>query len=253
MRILLPNNIYAKLFFSALPGVKEEELIYTGSASISNELADGKGDIALIPSLDLLNHPQFFVSGKAAISFDGSLSNSYYYFLKHLRLVKEVYLKGDVSKNDVILTKIIFSEQFDSTVEVFLDSKPFEINTKNYLVCGDDNFAGSIFEAGLSLADQISDMMEAPYVNYVLAAQKESTLKQFTSEFDLLDKQLEDNFDAIAAKLNYHQSITAEIKANLNSVYFDMTDVEKQALNDLTRLPYFTGITEEIMEIKFVG
>jgi hypothetical protein len=252
MRILLPNNIYAKMFFSAIPGVKEEELIYTGSASISNELADGRGDIALIPSLDLLNHPYFFVSGKAAVSFDGALSNSYYYFLKHLRLVKEVYLKGDVSKNDVILTKIIFTEQFDSAVEVFLDSKPFELNSRNYLVCGDDNFVGSIYEAGLSLSDQISDMLDAPYVNYVLAATDESVLKEFTSGFSSLDKQLEDNFDTISTGLNYHQSIKADLKENLADLFFDMTEAEKQALTDLTRLPYFTGITEEIVEIKFV-
>lgn len=252
MKLLLPDNIFAKVFSLLIPGVKEEDIIYTGSAVISKELNEGKGDIALIPSLDLLNHNDFFVSSKAAVSFDGILSNSNFYFLKQIRLVKELYLRGDVSKNDVILSKIIFSEQFDSSVEVFLDSKPFELNSRNYLICGDDNFAGAIYEAGLSLSDQISDIMETPYVNFVLVSKNEELLKEFTSKLEGLDKYLDENFDEIAAKLNYHQSIIDYLKENLNSIYFDMTEVEKKALADLIRLPYFTGIVEDIIEIKLV-
>ncbi len=252
MKFLLPSNIYSKIFSFILPGLEGAELVYTGSAVISKQLAENKGDIALIPSMDLLNHPDFFISGRTALSFDGSLSNSYFYFLKQIRMVKEIFLRGDISKNEAILTKIIFAEQFDTPVDVVLDSKPFELNSRNYLVCGDDNFSGSIFEAGISLADQISDMIDAPYVNYVLASRNEDLIKEFNTALGGQDKFLEDNYDRIMPRLGYHQSIMDNIKANLNSIYFDMTDNEKKALTDLIRLPYFTGITEEINDIKFV-
>lgn len=240
------------MFSYILPGLEGAELLSAGSAVISKQLDENRGDIALIPSMDLLNHPDFFISGRTALSFDGALSNSYFYFLKQIRMVKEIYLRGDVSKNEAILAKIIFAEQFDTPVDVVLDSKPFQINTKNYLVCGDDNFAGSIFEAGISLADQISDMIDAPYVNYVLASKNEALIKEFNSALGNQDKFLEDNFERIMPRLGYHQSILDEIKLNLNSVYFDMTENEKKALTDLLRLPYFTGIMEELYEIKFV-
>lgn len=252
MKLLLPNNIYAEIFSFLVPGIGRDDVILANSAAISKELDENMADLALIPSLDLLNYPDFFVSGKTAISFDGQLSNSFFYFLKQLRKVKEVYLRGDVSKNDVILTKIIFAEQFDSAVEVFLDSHPFELNTKNYLVCGSENYGNNIFEAGLSLADQISDLLEAPYVNYVLVSKDEKLLKDFTSGLSNLDKTLEDSFEQIAGKLSFSHNAIEDVRQNLNSVYYDMTEVEKKSLTDLIRLPYFTGITEDIVETKFV-
>lgn len=252
MKLLLPNNIYTEIFSLLMPGLGRDDIILANSAAISKELDENKADLALIPSLDLLNYPDFFVSGKTAISFDGQLSNSFFYFLKQLRMVKEVYLRGDVSKNEVILTKIIFAEQFDSTVEVFLDSHPFELNTKNYLVCGTENYKSNIFEAGLSLADQISDLLEAPYVNYVLVSKDEQMLKEFTADLSNLDKTLEDNFEQVAAKLSFGSNAIEDIRQNLNSVYYDMTEIEKKSLTDLLRLPYFTGLIEDIVETKFV-
>jgi hypothetical protein len=252
MKLLLPNNIYAEIFSYLVPGISREDIVLASSAAISKELDENKADLALIPSLDLLNYPEFFVSGKTAISFDGSLSNSFFYFLKQIRMIKEVYLRGDVSKNDVILTKIMFTEQFDLNVEVFLDSHPFALNFKNYLVCGAENYSKDIFEAGLSLADQISDLLEAPYVNYVLVSKDEKILKDFTADLAGLDKMLEDNFEQVASKLSFRTNAVEDVKQNLNSVYYDMTETEKKSLTDLLRLPYFTGILEDIVETKFV-
>ena len=252
MKLLLPDNIYTRLFSLVVPGIHEENIIYTGSATISRELDDERAHIALIPSMDLLSYNQFFVSGKAGISFDGVLSNSYFYFLKHLRMVKQIFLRGDVSKNEVILAKIIFAEQFDTQIEIFLDSKPFELNANNYLVCGDDNIKGDIFEAGLSMADQVADLLEAPYVNYVLASKDEQLLKNFTASIDNLDKILEDNFDNLIKRIDTTNNIKETIKQNLNSVYFDMTEVEKKSLNSLLQLPYFTQVLPDIVEIKIV-
>lgn len=252
MKLLLPDNIYTRLYSMVIPGIHEENIIFTGSATISKELDENKAHLALIPSMDLLSYNDFYVSGKTGISFDGALSNSYFYFLKQLRMVKQIYLRGDVSKNEVILTKIVFAEQFDTQIEIFLDSKPFEFNAKNYLVCGDDNIKGDIFEAGLSLADQVSDLLEAPYVNYVLVSKDEQLLKNFTSQISNLDKALEDNFDSIINRINTTNNIKDYIKQNLNSMYFDMTENEKKSLNSLLQLPYFTQVLQDIVEIKIV-
>jgi len=252
MKLLLTDNIYAQIFSFLIPDISKEDISFAPSASISRELESGKCDVALIPSMDLLSYPGFFVSGKTAVSFDGSVSNSYFYFLKQIRKVREVYLRGDISKNEAILTKIIFAEQFDLNVEIYIDSHPFSINSKNYLVCGNENFNNDIFEAGLSFSDQVADMLDAPYVNYVLAAQDESVVKDFAAHLENLDKVFEDSFESIAAKINAPAGAIDNLRQNLNSVYFDMTDIEKKSLTDMVRLPYFTGLVENIEEIKFV-
>ena len=252
MRLLLPDNFYAKIFSYLFPSLSERDISYYPSASLGRFLDEDKADLALIPSMDLLTYPSFFVSGRTAVSFDGALSNSYFYFLKQIRMVKEVFLRGDVSKNEAILTKIIFSEQFDSNVDIVLDSKPFDLNSKNYLVCGDENLRTGNYDVGLSMADQVSDLIDAPYVNYILVSKEQEILKEFTKGITGLDKFLEDNFEVITKKLDYSQSAVQNIKENINSIYFDMTENEKKALTDLIRLPYFTGLMEDIHDINFV-
>ena len=252
MKILLPDNIYAKIFFSLLPGFTEAEIIYSKSAVISKELDEDKADIARIPSMDILSHPAFYISGKAAISFDGAVSNSYFYFIKQLRFVKELFLRGDVSKNEVILSKIIFEEQFDSTPEIFLDSKEFSLNEKNYLICGNENFTDNLLDAGFSLADQIADMLEAPYVNYVLASKNEQIIKNLNTKIADLDKMLEDNFEAVSKNLNVGEHVLSFVRDNLNSLYFDMTEIERKSFADLIQLAYFAGIIEDIPDIKLI-
>ena len=39
---------------------------------------------------------------------------------------------------------------------------------------------------------------------------------------------------------------------NINTVYFDFTENEREALDELLRLPFYHGIVEEITEVKYL-
>ncbi|KAB2844186.1 MAG: hypothetical protein F9K45_05190, partial [Melioribacteraceae bacterium] len=114
MKVVIPQNIYAAIFAINLPGEIKNNIKVTASSLIANEIEKGNSDIGLMPTFDLINHKDFFVSGKAALSFDGILSNTYFYFVPGTEKISEIFLRGDISSNEIILSKILFSERFNS-------------------------------------------------------------------------------------------------------------------------------------------
>ena len=62
----------------------------------------------------------------------------------------------------------------------------------------------------------------------------------------------EDNISGILSKLNYGQQVNDFFIENIGSVYFEMTQNEVNALNELIKLVYYHGIIEDIFDLKLV-
>ena len=252
MNIVIPSNIYSAIFALTLNDELKTSVSSKPSSLISKDLETGSADIALIPSLDLINNRELFVSSKFGISFDGYLSNSYLYFKPSQNDFKDLLVQGDVSSNEIILSKIIFSEMYDSQVEIKLDTTEINMEENNYLICGDDNFKNKFFNKGLSFSDEVAELLDFPYTHYLLASKDKSLLEEFTNTLENLDKRIEDNIDKDLQTLNHKSVVQNIIKENMNTVYYELTENETEGLNELLRLPYFHGIMEEVVEIKFV-
>ena len=252
MNFVGPKNIFSAIFAASLPEELKQNFSVQPSSMLSKELETGKADIGFIPSCDLINHKDFFVSKKIAISFDGLLSNSYIYFAPEKVLIKDVLLRGDVSVNEIILSKILFSERFNSEVDISLDTASLDLDNKNYIIAGNDNFDKDLFNTGTSFADNMAEMLDFPYVNYVLAAKDESAITAFTKNLTEWDKRIEDKIDPMLSLLNLPADVIDFIKMNLNSVYFEMTDNEITALNELLNVIYYRGIIDDIIETKLI-
>jgi len=250
MKILMPDNIFSVLLASALPAQVKDIVKFTTSSVISNEIETGSADIGVIPSCDLIKHPDLFISNKLAFSFDGQLSGSYLYFVPGQKNFTDLYLTGDVNSNDVILSKIVFSERYSSQIQIHLAN---EIDAgKNYLLAGDRNFENGKFNKGLSFADELSTMLFLPYVNFILVSKDESALASINKLFDTIDDKIEGNCNDVMEKLDLDSASRDFINENINSLYYEMTNNETDALTELIRLPYYHGITEELFELKFV-
>jgi predicted solute-binding protein len=252
MNIVIPSNIYSAIFALTFNDELKTSVSSKPSSLISKDLESGSADIALIPSLDLINNRELFVSSKFGISFDGYLSNSYLYFKPSQNDFKGLLVQGDVSSNEIILSKIIFSEMYDSQVEIKLDTEEINMEENNYLICGDDNFKNKFFNKGLSFSDEVAELLDFPYTHYLLASKDKSLLEEFTNTLENLDKRIEDNIEKYLQTLNHKSVVQTIIKENMNTVYYELTENETEGLNELLRLPYFHGIMEEVVEIKFV-
>jgi len=252
MNIAIPQNFYAALFAISLSDSEKENVIIKPSSMIAQELENGNADVALLPSCDLLKHKDLFVSKEIGISFDGALSPAYIYFKPDQHDLKELYIRGDVSTNEIILTKILFSERYNSEVVIHLDTEELDFENKNYLIVGNENLENDRFKNGVSFSDQMAALLDFPYVNFVLVAKEEEKLKEFVSGKSSYDKVLEDKLDDILSKVDLGKSVSDYILENFNSVYYEMTPNEHESLHELIKLVFYHGISDEIIDLKLV-
>lgn len=251
MSIVIPQNIFSTLFALSLPDDEKGKIIVKESSLISKELENDKNLIGVIPSLDLLRHPEIFVSKNFAISFDGILSNSYLYFKPEQNSFDKILLRGDISSNDLLISKILFPEQYGIEPEFVLDTKDLDFSNNNYLIVGMENNTYPITNNGISFSDHIAELLDFPYVNFVLASYNEEKLEQFEEILQNSIELINKNFQEYLSKLNLEPKLYDFINNNANSIYFDFTQNERVALEELLKLPYYHGITEELVEVKF--
>ncbi|MFA7420297.1 MAG: MqnA/MqnD/SBP family protein [Melioribacteraceae bacterium] len=250
MKLFAPQNIYTSILESVLPDWME--VVHRPASLVVKELEKNTEALAIIPSLELIKNKTLLVSGKFGISFDGILSNSYYYFSEGERLIKKILVRGDVSINEIILAKILFEERYSSSVELVLDTADKMESGTDYIVSGDYNFTSSKYEKAISLADEVSEMLDFPYVNFVLVSKDRESLTNFEKQIESLDELIEEKLSDSLEKLEIPQSGKDFIKENYSTVYFDLTENEKDGLTELVKLAYYRGISEDIFDIKFV-
>lgn len=252
MKLLFPNNIFSKILAQSLPAEFRSEVSFVPASTISRSIEEGSADMGLIPSLDLIKHPQFFVSGRIAVSFDGSLSNSYLYFQPDKEDLKDIYFAGDVTVNEILLSKILFKERYSIDIEAHLETEQVRISEKNYLLTGDINLRDDMLQNQFSLSDEVSNMLEQPYVNFIMASKTEDNVEKLNARVDNLDNLIDDKLEDFIATFKLGENTHEFIMNNINSVYYEITESEQEGLMELLRLPYYNGTMDEMIEIKLI-
>ena len=252
MKIIIPQNIYSAIFAMALPDEMKKYIQVRPSSVICNDLEDDSNAVGLMPSLDLFKHKELFVSSKLGLSFDGVLSNAYIYFEPEQVSFKNLLLRGDVSTNEMILSKILFTERYGQDVSLVLDTSEVDFDNKNYIIVGNENLEHNPFDRGMSFSDQVASLIDFPYVNFVLASKQPGNIIELEKTLREVDKKIEDNIEKYLSKMEIRDEIYEAIVAELNSIYYEVTENEKEALVELIKYPFYKNIFEEIIDVKFV-
>lgn len=252
MDIFLPENIFSKILSRSLKNHASLNFIFVPAALLSKKLSENKEAISLIPTMDLINHPDFYVSRKVGITFDESISNSYIYFKRSEDKIKEIVLAGDVSSNEGILTKILFNETYEVEVELLFEKINGGTSSQSQVLVGDRNFIEGNLSSAISFTEEIIELISAPYVNFVLASQSELKLKELHSKyFDLIASIIASEiFEEI--KNNYPLDSQNYLIENLQHVMFNFDEQDIEGIKSLLQLPYFHGIIGDLIEVKFV-
>ncbi len=252
MDLIFPDNIFSKFIRASLPEEWKLNVTLQPSAAITAELKKQHGSIGLIPTMDLLKNNDLFISASAGLSFEGMLCNSFLYFKPEQDEIQDLSLFGDVSTLEVILSKILFKELYDSNLEIRILSDKSKIGSTNLLIVGDENYNNDKFLNGLSLAEEVTEALNLPYVNYVFASTDEKMLAEFNTG-------IKDITGAIYRKIeedNFPISISEKAKHffddNISSMIFEFNEQDREGINNLIRLPYFYRIIEDMIELKFV-
>ncbi|MDP2362725.1 MAG: hypothetical protein Q8M94_03030, partial [Ignavibacteria bacterium] len=161
------------------------------------------------------------------------------------------FLKGDVTVNEIILSKILFKEFYDVNVEPTLVKDENAHANDNTLIVGDENYEKELFLNGLSFAEEVIELIDAPYVNFVLAASSETALKEFTEKHR--DNLLNGHTEEYSVLLNGFPQTTLDfISVNIQHIVFDFEDQDLEGIKTLMQLPYFHGMIKDMVEVKFV-
>lgn len=224
---------------------------YLSSALISRKISTEENSIGFIPSMDLITHKDLFVSAEIGISFNALLSNAYLHFKENQTTIDKLFLKGDISSNEALLSKILFKEMYDVDITPRLITPEFMVQDENILIAGDENYDKELFLNGLSFAEEIIELINAPYVNFLLASKDENVLKSFVIKHrDDFVIGHPDSFDHLLK--DFPQNSIEFISVNMQHVIFDLEDQDLEGIKTLLQLPYYHGITQDLFEIKFV-
>jgi len=252
MKLIIPNNIFATLFLLSIYEKKRPEVTVKESSLIVSELDSNDNSIGLIPSFDLIDNRELYVSSKLGLAFEGLLSNTYTYYLDSSSEIDKVLLRGDMSKNEVILSKIIFKERYNIAPEFSLDTNQKINEQNNYLISGSENWNSNLYKKGISFSEQTSDILNLPYVNFLFASNNENLLKDFNKQFENITQSIITSLEANLKKIGLSTEVNNFISKEIPSVYFDFTEIELEGLKELLQLAYYHQIFDDIFDINLV-
>jgi len=251
MKLILPDNIFSKVLLSEINDSEKLQTEFSPSALISRRLIAEENSLGLIPTLDLLTFKDLFVSRVIGMSFNALLSNSYIHFKEKQKTISEIFLCGDVSSNEAILSKILLKEFYNVNVNTTLLSRMPSEFSKNLLIVGDENFEQELFADGLSFAEEIIELISAPYVNFVLAGTNERLLKDFVSNHkNKFIRGHSENFGDLFPQMS-NKSLDF-LRLNIQHLIFDIEEQDIEGIKLLLQLPFFHGIINDIMDVTFV-
>jgi hypothetical protein len=251
MKIIAPNNFFTRLFFYFSPKNIQDNIQFLPSSLITAELKKTDNAVALIPTLDLIQNKDLYVSRSFGLSFEGSFSNSYIYYNGQGKDIPEITLSGDVSSCEAILTKILYKELYDEEVKIKLTISPGDKPEGRFILTGNNNFANDVFVNGISYAEEMVELINLPYVNYLFVSKDPDLIREFNSLAEsFINEFTEKSEEAVKAVLP--PNIQEYIIANLPSLIFKFDELDLEGIEQLLRLPYFHGIIKEIIELKLV-
>jgi hypothetical protein len=252
MKLILPSNIFTKIISSNLDPDLKENLVYKPSSLISAEIKKDENSIGLIPTLDLLNNYELFVSKEFGLSFESSLCNSYIYFKPGQEDVNELSLLGDVSSMEAILSKILFREVYNTDVKLEILTSEKDLNNKNLIIAGNKNFENERFLSGISFSEEVIESLSLPFVNYVFASTGKENLEELNSKLKNLSGLVYDNIEDYKFGENLSEMTKEYVKTNISSLVIDFASNDIEGITQLLRLPYYHGIIKDIIEVNFM-
>ena len=252
MKLVLPSNIFTDLLTNSLEPAQKKEIIFNPSSLITSEIKKYENCAGLIPTLDLLKNTDLYVSKKYGIAFEGNLCNSYIYFKPGVKNVEEFSLFGDVSSLEVILSKILFKEIYNADIKIEILTHEKKLQDKNQVIIGNKNFEDERCFSGISFSEEVIESLSLPFVNYVFASRDKNVLEELNDKLKNIGSKIYKNAERFDFGKNMTKKTKEYIKKNISSLIIDLELNDIEGINQLLRLPYYHGIVNDIVEVKFV-
>jgi len=252
MKIFLPDNFIFHIINDSLPVKVSEQVIFKSPSLISKAIHETESSVGIIPTFDLLTHKDFFISSKFGVAFEGQLSTTYLYFKSESKKVSEIILSGEISSLEPIIAKILFKELYNSEIALSIEPDIKSLHNQNSMICGDFNFSSGKFMTGISLAEEVTELIALPFVNYLLASKDENLLNSFQNSLIGISDEIYSSVEEDSANLHFTPEVNEFIKSNISSAVFEFEQNDIDGINHLLLLPFYHGMIKEIVELNLV-
>ena len=250
-KFYLPKNVFSSIFLSGVKDKSNLETEFVPASLVVKNISNEQGSIGLIPTMDLISNKDLYISSEIGVSFDALLSNAYIHFKEEQETIEELFMKGDITSNEVILSKILFKEFYEVDIKTTLMNREVTDFSENLLIVGDENYEKELFLKGLSFAEEIIELINAPYVNFVLAGSSEDVIKNFVKTHkDNFSSQHPDNIRDLQP--SFPNSALDFISVNIQHLVFDFDEQDIEGIKLLLQMPYYHGLIKEMVDVKFV-
>jgi hypothetical protein len=252
MNIYFPSNFFSRVIAGQLPPYLQENISFMPASVITTKVMQDDLSLGLIPTTDLIQHNELFVSGKFGISFEGSFCNSYLYYKKDEKKLDTVHLHGDISSLEALFVKILFKEFYNTDIELKLAAGGSEALENNSLVVGDLNMKDSSLFMGISFAEEMIELVNLPFVNYVLASKGDDMIEEFHTYLSEINEEVDIQPALSGFKFQISEDMRNYIASSISSLVYKLDEQDIEGITQLLRLPYYYGIIKDILEIKFI-
>lgn len=247
----LPDSFYFRIIGKIAAKSDNITLQYEPSAILPDKLKMGELDAAFIPSLYLLKNENLLISSKIGLSFEGYAAHAFMILKKLEEGEKaDISIAGDQSIQEPILAEIIMHEMYGLETRFHLKSIADAKKDENIILAGDAALTEELYEKGLSLSEEYYEVSELPYLNFVLAAVDPEKGKlveaHFTKYAGLYYELIEGDepFGLDEKSRNF-------VRENVPGTVIDLDEADIEGLNNLLRMVFYKGLSEDIRELKF--
>ncbi|MCK6615006.1 MAG: hypothetical protein L6Q47_12275 [Ignavibacteriaceae bacterium] len=251
MRLLLPDNIYFRALVSVLPQEKGITAGFLPSASIISAITTGEADVAFLPSLYLTNDESLRISSKIGLSFEGLGSTSYLV----LHEVPEegrpdISITGDHSAQEALLAKMLMNELYTIEPKFHIKAPEDALHDKNIILAGDLAFISGKYREALSFAEEVVEMGDLPYLNFVFCAKDSGKGKQAEK---IILEAVDKFYDALEGEELFGLDPESRqfVRENMQNTILDIDEADLEGLNNLLRMLFYEGLADDIRELKF--
>lgn len=235
----------------------EIELVFDLPSRLAERLDQSDLDVALIPSIELLQNPQYAVVSDACIACKGPVWSVRLLSRVPFDRVRSVAL-DEGSRTSVALTKILLAEKFGTdpaTSNLRMQDDPFAVQTDALLIIGDRamNSSNSQFPYQWDLGDQWLKLTGLPFVFAMWTARRGVDLNGLEFQLGRARDEGVKNVEQIAREQcsNYELSYEQTLSYLRDNLHFQLGEDECAGLTLFREHAIKLGMAPEDVEINF--
>jgi len=251
LRELLTQPLYRTLKSSS--GFPGELLFDTPSVHIDG-LMSNERIAAFVPPVDFAqNSSGMVLYPNIGVSSIGYSNVARLYLRKNIPIIRSMAV-GNVSTTDVVLTRIVLGEKYDSEpaiVPVIGSVDAMLAKADCALISGDSLLTLQSEHPFIDVVDEWSDITELPFVHTICITRSDTFSNDINTLLTASQELGKNSIESIANELAAETNQSADLLQNyLSHFSYGFDELSKASLEEFFRMAFYYGMLSDVPELN---